>query len=1163
MNTEPSKQCRTIILEDRPSDSDAFGPHERIADAIEHLVASEKGGKAIALIGSLGSGKSTVIELLKSKLQDNQILFVFNAWSHQGDPLRRSFLENLIQYLLKENWLQNNEYWKEEKEKIARRREDSTTTSSPQLTKWGKAISISILLLPLSYKFIDLFLDNLSHLNTLYIAFGGIGVALLLLPLIIAVLAYYFSPRDDEHSIVSLFINKSVQRNRSITIRTPDPTSIEFQNIFYKILDESINDKERKLIVVIDNLDRADTQEMLLIWSTMRTFFEFENNNINPRWIKHLWLLAPFDSEALRRLWKVGISEYKDSEVKLEQELSESFIDKTFQIKFLVPPPIMSDWKNYFIKKISCALPDHTYDDYLEIYHLYRSLKKKDAAPTPREIILFINQIGAFHRQWSDTIPLKYQALYVIYKKELHTSKKALINPDDKNIQLINRTVSSDFPRHLAALHYNIEPQKALQTLMEEDVVNALKNNDVESLKEYNAVSGFVDVCDNIIEDRLEDWLESDPNTIANSANVFEVLDSETEKDFARIWNRLGRAVNRVNSWNGTDESLGKGLVAILNHCQEDKYKNLPLHVIETISNTDPIEPSENSEDEERDIDSKVVKDWISGALTLLTYYRSANLDEEIDKFRVPGGAQFYVEILSELSKNPAPLDFTDYFKPKSDPQDVIDRLAAISEDPGFSELHANCVDTMTRIDFDWAWTNLIKALKINLENAGNLNPIEIRACVQSLSILAYKKDLAEAKEVLKQLSENGQLFHILNHVISKKDYAAAAACILPIMEFNPGASVSIEVGHSTDGINKFQGICNDPDGNHQIIDKLYSLVRSLNRTQDLINLGDTESPIKPLVRSILEKIALSEDVDQHITPDMIIDNFDTLDTRLSEDALSNLIKVSTTKVNLLAKLTDEDFDKDLAGLYLVSYQETKEQNRGTYLDFLIAGLRSIDTQTWNSELSDPSYRWDLLQALIEDGISLHLNDRFYNALLNNVDILCGDEFKLSSSQLLETLDSASQETFMRNLRDKILHLATTDSSIAPYISFWGDELITKGFLGEKADDVCRHLLTRCLSSNDINEIKWANKALTTNKKLFEDAQSASKTRFKENTKDLLKDSAVEDSIREELIQIAENIGVDIAQIQHSTDEEKGSEEEEEEEEEENEEVDSENESDT
>jgi predicted transcriptional regulator len=108
--------CPTKLLDDLPADRDEFGSHQKVADAIAELVRNEEGGKAIALIGPWGSGKSTIVNLLRKKLEEREdtFVFVFDAWAHRGDPLRRSFLECLINRLLDKGWLENKEENKRE-----------------------------------------------------------------------------------------------------------------------------------------------------------------------------------------------------------------------------------------------------------------------------------------------------------------------------------------------------------------------------------------------------------------------------------------------------------------------------------------------------------------------------------------------------------------------------------------------------------------------------------------------------------------------------------------------------------------------------------------------------------------------------------------------------------------------------------------------------------------------------------------------------------------------------------------------------------------------------------------------------------------------------------------------------------------------------------------
>lgn len=87
------KQCPTILLPDDPATSDELGgAHQRVTKAISQLIKSESGGITVGLEGKWGSGKSTVVKLLENELpssdRNRYSIFYFDAWAHEGDPLR-------------------------------------------------------------------------------------------------------------------------------------------------------------------------------------------------------------------------------------------------------------------------------------------------------------------------------------------------------------------------------------------------------------------------------------------------------------------------------------------------------------------------------------------------------------------------------------------------------------------------------------------------------------------------------------------------------------------------------------------------------------------------------------------------------------------------------------------------------------------------------------------------------------------------------------------------------------------------------------------------------------------------------------------------------------------------------------------------------------------
>lgn len=85
------------FLDDNPcSEESAFPIHDAISGAIAYEVRCDSRSDNIALIGSWGSGKSTIVEMVEAKLDNYFLFFKFDAWAHSGDSLRRTFLSSLL-----------------------------------------------------------------------------------------------------------------------------------------------------------------------------------------------------------------------------------------------------------------------------------------------------------------------------------------------------------------------------------------------------------------------------------------------------------------------------------------------------------------------------------------------------------------------------------------------------------------------------------------------------------------------------------------------------------------------------------------------------------------------------------------------------------------------------------------------------------------------------------------------------------------------------------------------------------------------------------------------------------------------------------------------------------------------------------------------------------
>ncbi len=511
--------CRTNMLSDVPAEDDSFGSHYRVAQALADLVANDVGGKSIALVGDWGSGKSTVVGFFQRILfQRNEEanhklrVFVFDAWTHQGDPLRRTFLEKLIEFLTQEKWAVSKD-WTEDLDRLSKRKEKSTTKVENVLSPWGVLFAIFALFLPLGYVLFGEFESKL-------LLFGKplwlIGLVISLLPLAAGLVAAVFRGK----SVFPLIIQKNEEVVRKTTIRSPDPTSIEFADVFKRLMDSTLRNPLRGLVVVIDNLDRVDPEEALSIWTTMRIFFSLEGENDKP-WISRFWLMVPFDPSALERLWKI---DHKNACPSSNDELVSAFVDKTFQATFRVASPILSDWKSYFLDRISESLPDHEpKSDFDIVYRLFRQWQLlKGSSPTPRDVKLFVNRLGSIHRQWCPEIGLCNQALYVVVSDRIHKPAEDLIRKDFLESPIENLVAFSEWRIDLAAIHFNVEPNKALQVLIADRIERALLEGNQSAIKELSLINGFTTICDHILEENHREWAHSQPETLAMAALALE-----------------------------------------------------------------------------------------------------------------------------------------------------------------------------------------------------------------------------------------------------------------------------------------------------------------------------------------------------------------------------------------------------------------------------------------------------------------------------------------------------------------------------------------------------------------------------------------------------------------------------------------------------------------
>lgn len=247
-----------------------FG-HPEIARIVAHLILKANPPFTIGLFGKWGTGKTTIINLVKSYLKEHNInTIIFDVWKYEADSLRRQFLITIEEELKKQGLNLNKNYKK---------------TLNQSLVK---PYDLPILeMLKILWK-------------SLLIKILGIILVLLITGLLIVnVLKQDINPLVSfitNLSVITLFLGFVLESFRVVfgTVQYHKTDSAEgFESIFY---DEILPKIKDKFLIAIDNLDRTTHARAAQLLSDIKTFLSKDNDTNN----KSIFLIA-CDEEAIKK----------------------------------------------------------------------------------------------------------------------------------------------------------------------------------------------------------------------------------------------------------------------------------------------------------------------------------------------------------------------------------------------------------------------------------------------------------------------------------------------------------------------------------------------------------------------------------------------------------------------------------------------------------------------------------------------------------------------------------------------------------------------------------------------------------------------------------------------------------------------------------------------
>ncbi|MFB6089339.1 MAG: P-loop NTPase fold protein [Candidatus Aenigmatarchaeota archaeon] len=321
---DSKQQDNERFLSDQPlkfedDRQESFG-HDKIADSLRSIVLGCNPPFTIGLFAKWGTGKTTILNLLKGKLVGDDIAVVdFDVWKHSGDALRRTFLRDTYQQLLGKNEIPKDKKLTKKLRRLGK--SISTTTEGEIKINFQKLHSLlkyfifTILIVVITGFLVGIFFPDFFETYVSAIA-GG--------------------------SIVSVLIIWLLQKIVTATITTPTETEsvdpfkdpYEFERGFKDILEHL---EKEKLLVLVDNLDRSTHERAVEVLSTIKTFLEQ----------KQCIFIIACDHEAIKKHLKSVYTSASENQNSYELFDADEFLRKFFNTYVCIPDFIDTELQTY------------------------------------------------------------------------------------------------------------------------------------------------------------------------------------------------------------------------------------------------------------------------------------------------------------------------------------------------------------------------------------------------------------------------------------------------------------------------------------------------------------------------------------------------------------------------------------------------------------------------------------------------------------------------------------------------------------------------------------------------------------------------------------------------------------------------------------------------
>lgn len=523
------------ILSKAPCNDDLFkgGAHKKLAKVIAEEIINDQNCSIIGIDGGWGSGKSNLVGMVEKELKDEsnpELLgkyhfFTYDAWGHQNDYPRRSILEELTAFVTQgEDPILNSDDWRIRLDNLLAKKKRTTTKTVPSLNYALVVLSLMVALTPVINSIAEKIPTKEGKIIFTCLVYG--------VAIVCTCGKHYCNMKahnqriNFENFFTELFLiyqDKIKEDEKYETISEREPSTRQFKDWMFDI-NKDLVERGKYLVVVIDNMDRLPKLKVQELWSAIHSFFSEEK-------YPNIRVIVPFDRAHIRNAFQsedIVKSEKNDSnEIAV---YGDDFINKTFYIVYHVSPPILSDWKDYFVQQWHSAFGEEAEVDNT-VMMVYDMMTKEH---TPRKIVAFINEFVTIKNIADEAIPDKYIALFIFGRSKISADPiNEILAPTYLGSLDFMFKDDKQMPSFMSSLYYQLPQDEAVDVVYTRQFARELDENNLDSVKTMKTLG----------ISRFNAIMERALSEVTNTGNAALALDDlfgkETNKAIQNFWDTL------------------------------------------------------------------------------------------------------------------------------------------------------------------------------------------------------------------------------------------------------------------------------------------------------------------------------------------------------------------------------------------------------------------------------------------------------------------------------------------------------------------------------------------------------------------------------------------------------------------------------------------------